>query len=95
MSTTQNAEHPAVPTLEIRGAAPIPQLGYGVFKVDPDIAADVTAQALAAGAVVDHHHAVGLAWQALRQRRRGDPAAQVRAQHSDRSCHAAAPIRAR
>ncbi|MGO1685485.1 MAG: aldo/keto reductase [Brachybacterium sp.] len=27
----------------------IPQLGYGVFKVDPDIAADVTAQALAAG----------------------------------------------
>jgi len=49
MSTTQNAEHPAVPTLEIRGAAPIPQLGYGVFKVDPDIAADVTSQALAAG----------------------------------------------
>ncbi|WP_246821419.1 aldo/keto reductase [Brachybacterium sp. HMSC06H03] len=49
MSTTQNAEHPAVPTLEIRGAAPIPQLGYGVFKVDPDIAADVTAQALSAG----------------------------------------------
>ena len=43
------ATHPAVPTLEIRGAAPIPQLGYGVFKVDPDIAADVTAQALAAG----------------------------------------------
>lgn len=43
------ASHPAVPTLEIRGAAPIPQLGYGVFKVDPDIAADVTAQALAAG----------------------------------------------
>lgn len=27
----------------------IPQLGYGVFKVDPDIAADVTAQALTAG----------------------------------------------
>lgn len=49
MSATQNAEHPAVPTLEIRGAAPIPQLGYGVFKVDPDIAADVTAQALSAG----------------------------------------------
>lgn len=49
MSTTQNSEHPAVPTLEIRGAAPIPQLGYGVFKVDPDIAADVTGQALAAG----------------------------------------------
>lgn len=49
MSATQNAEHPAVPTLEIRGAAPIPQLGYGVFKVDPDIAADVTSQALAAG----------------------------------------------
>ena len=43
------ATHPAVPTLEIRGAAPIPQLGYGVFKVDPDIAADVSAQALAAG----------------------------------------------
>ena len=43
------ASHPAVPTLEIRGAAPIPQLGYGVFKVDPDIAADVSAQALAAG----------------------------------------------
>ena len=43
------ASHPAVPTLEIRGAAPIPQLGYGVFKVDPDIATDVTAQALAAG----------------------------------------------
>src|SRR5690625_2245490 len=27
----------------------IPQLGYGVFKVDPDIAADVTGQALTAG----------------------------------------------
>ncbi|WP_270408625.1 aldo/keto reductase [Brachybacterium paraconglomeratum] len=49
MTASQNAEHPAVPALEIRGAAPIPQLGYGVFKVDPDIAADVTAQALAAG----------------------------------------------
>lgn len=49
MPASQNAEHPVVPTLEIRGAAPIPQLGYGVFKVDPDIAADVTAQALAAG----------------------------------------------
>ncbi|WP_231880823.1 aldo/keto reductase [Brachybacterium sp. sponge] len=49
MTVSQNAEHPAVPALEIRGAAPIPQLGYGVFKVDPDIAADVTAQALAAG----------------------------------------------
>lgn len=27
----------------------IPQLGYGVFKVDPEVAADVTAQALTAG----------------------------------------------
>ncbi|MEG8021589.1 hypothetical protein QP176_11145 [Sphingomonas aerolata] len=53
------------------------------------------AQAIAAGAVVDHHYAVGLAWQAPRQRCRGDPATQVRAQHSDRGCHAAAPIRAR
>jgi 2,5-diketo-D-gluconate reductase A len=43
------ASRPAVPTLEIRGARPIPQLGYGVFKVEPEIAEEVTAQALAAG----------------------------------------------
>ena len=44
-----SASHPVVPALELRGGQPIPQLGYGVFKVDPDIAADVTAQALSAG----------------------------------------------
>jgi len=43
------ASHPVVPTLTFRDGRTIPQLGYGVFKVDPDIAADVTAQALAAG----------------------------------------------
>ena len=47
-----SASHPVVPALDLRGGRPIPQLGYGVFKVDPDIAADVTAQALAAG----YHH---------------------------------------
>ena len=44
-----SASHPIVPALDLRGGRPIPQLGYGVFKVEPDIAADVTAQALAAG----------------------------------------------
>jgi len=39
----------AVPALTFRDGRTIPQLGYGVFKVDPDIAADVTAQALEAG----------------------------------------------
>ena len=43
-----SASHPVVPALDLRGGRPIPQLGYGVFKVDPDIAADVTA-GLAAG----------------------------------------------
>lgn len=40
---------PAVPTLSFPGDRTIPQLGYGVFKVDPEVAADVTAQALEAG----------------------------------------------
>ncbi|WP_122943795.1 aldo/keto reductase [Brachybacterium sp. EE-P12] len=44
-----STSHPVVPALDLRGGRPIPQLGYGVFKVDPDIAADVTAQALATG----------------------------------------------
>ena len=44
-----SASHPVVPALDLRGGQAIPQLGYGVFKVEPDIAADVTAQALAAG----------------------------------------------
>ncbi|MGO1285452.1 MAG: aldo/keto reductase [Brachybacterium sp.] len=40
---------PAVPTLSFPDGRTIPQLGYGVFKVDPEVAADVTAQALEAG----------------------------------------------
>lgn len=40
---------PAVPTLSFARGGTIPQIGYGVFKVDPEIAADVTAQALEAG----------------------------------------------
>ena len=43
------ASHPAVPTIPFHDGHTIPQLGYGVFKVEPDFAADVTAQALAAG----------------------------------------------
>ena len=37
------------PTLTFHDGRTIPQLGYGVFKVDSDIAADVTGQAFAAG----------------------------------------------
>lgn len=44
-----SAALPAVPSLELAGARPIPQLGYGVFKVEDDVAADVTLQALDAG----------------------------------------------
>lgn len=38
-----------VPSVRLSDGHEIPQLGYGVFKVDPDIAADVTGQALRAG----------------------------------------------
>lgn len=38
-----------VPTLRFHDNHAIPQLGYGVFKVDPAVAADVTGQALRAG----------------------------------------------
>ena len=38
-----------IASLPFHDGRSIPQLGYGVFKVDPDIAADVTAQALTAG----------------------------------------------
>ena len=38
-----------IASLPFHDGRSIPQLGYGVFKVDPDIAADVTAQALSAG----------------------------------------------
>src|SRR5699024_11051594 len=44
-----SAASPAVPSLSFRDGGTIPQLGYGVFKVDPEVAADVTAQALEAG----------------------------------------------
>lgn len=37
------------PTLPLSDHHRIPQLGYGVFKVDPEVAQDVTAQALTAG----------------------------------------------
>ncbi|MFC0673751.1 aldo/keto reductase [Brachybacterium hainanense] len=37
------------PTLRLRDDHAIPQLGYGVFKVDPSVAAEATARALAAG----------------------------------------------
>ena len=39
----------SIASLPFHDGRSIPQLGYGVFKVDPDIAADVTAQALSAG----------------------------------------------
>ena len=39
----------SIASLPFHDGHSIPQLGYGVFKVDPDIAADVTAQALTAG----------------------------------------------
>src|SRR5699024_7195533 len=44
-----SAASPTVPALSFRDGGTIPQLGYGVFKVDPEVAADVTAQALEAG----------------------------------------------
>ena len=43
------AAHPAVPSLDLTSGHSIPQLGYGVFKVEDDVAADVTLQALEAG----------------------------------------------
>lgn len=43
------AAHPAVPSLALASGHSIPQLGYGVFKVENDVAADVTARALEAG----------------------------------------------
>ena len=43
------APFPVVPSLELAGGRSIPQLGYGVFKVEDDVAADVTLQALEAG----------------------------------------------
>lgn len=39
----------SVPSLTMNDGHEIPQLGYGVFKVDPGVAADVTSQALTAG----------------------------------------------
>lgn len=43
------AAHPAAPSLDLASGHSIPQLGYGVFKVENDVAADVTLQALEAG----------------------------------------------
>lgn len=43
------AAHPAVPSPDLASGHSIPQLGYGVFKVEDDVAADVTLQALEAG----------------------------------------------
>ncbi|WP_114854041.1 aldo/keto reductase [Brachybacterium sp. YJGR34] len=43
------SDQSAVPSLPLPGGASIPQLGYGVFKVENDVAADVTVQALEAG----------------------------------------------
>lgn len=40
---------PTSPTLTFHDGRSIPQLGYGVYKVDSDVAADVTGQAFAAG----------------------------------------------
>lgn len=40
---------PAVPTLLQHDGVPIPQLGFGVFKVEDEVAYDVVGQALAAG----------------------------------------------
>ena len=43
------APSPTVPVLALHDGRSIPQLGYGVFKVENEVAADVTAQALQAG----------------------------------------------
>ncbi|MFC4905116.1 aldo/keto reductase [Kocuria oceani] len=40
---------PHTPTLDLHDGHTIPQLGYGVWQVGPDIAEDVVGQALAAG----------------------------------------------
>lgn len=40
---------PTSPTLTFHDGHRIPQLGYGVYKVESDVAADVTTQAFAAG----------------------------------------------
>ena len=44
-----SAASPQVPDLALRDGRSIPQLGYGVFKVANEVAADVTGQALEAG----------------------------------------------
>ncbi|MDN5686695.1 MAG: aldo/keto reductase, partial [Brachybacterium sp.] len=43
------APSPTVPVLALHDGRSIPQLGYGVFKVENEVAAEVTAQALQAG----------------------------------------------
>ena len=43
------AASPAVPLVPFHDGHSIPQLGYGVFKVDPAAAAEMTARALTAG----------------------------------------------
>ena len=43
------APSPTIPALALHDGRSIPQLGYGVFKVENEVAADVTAQALEAG----------------------------------------------
>src|SRR5699024_8170704 len=43
------AASPALPALSLRDGGTSPQLGYGVFKLDPEVAAYVPAQALEAG----------------------------------------------
>ncbi|GAA1325901.1 aldo/keto reductase [Brachybacterium rhamnosum] len=40
---------PPVPSVPLNDGRSIPQLGYGVFKVDAEVTADVTGQALRAG----------------------------------------------
>src|SRR5690625_3972284 len=62
------------PDLTFHDGHTIPQLGYGVFKVDPDIAADVTGQALTAG----YRHEHLLAWEpGLADRASGLPREEV------------------
>ncbi|MDN6400657.1 MAG: aldo/keto reductase, partial [Brachybacterium sp.] len=44
-----SAASPAVPILSFRDGGTIPQLGYGVWQVEDDVAADVVRQAIEAG----------------------------------------------
>ncbi len=65
-----------VPTIKLNDGHDIPQLGFGVFKVDPDEAERIVSDALEAG-LPAHRHGRGLRQRGRRRagdRRLGHPA---------------------